>query len=591
MAARTCAEVPADGIVFFGIRGALPLDLSGTPFAERHSIRLTEFNHVQMRCTLGQWRPAERVLALFPGSTVPRRTAVATAKAKSGIGANMLMLGRYRYRTGIHNADSKDGHRAFRQAVFFPVWRTSDDLDYDLDDWADLGGKNQTFVWDNLHCAFHDNIDTPGFSSNGCQVVAGHPRSARRANKPETGPWARFIENCYGRGGNGQQSFTYLLFAGAEAGMVADASRKLSRSLRFGSSGEWVTIVQKALQGEGFDFLTPDGDFGRNTLEAVMAFQAREFGRGRADGIVGANTAAALGLDWDGTGQPLSGTAEAAAALKTREISPPTAVPTDWHASATKITPGFEVSGDPYEGVSGDFDRMGISCGALQWNIGKGSLQPMVVAVGSDVVRAAMPQLGSQMWSACTSPLQVGLGIVRSWQSGTKLTPPAKAELRKLMGTAEMRAEQDRRIAKVAERAFALADKWAQSGGKDGPSKREFLWFFDLVTQNGSLEGITRRHVENFIALNAPGRADDAICDYLAGLSGTSGHIRDAHKNAALWRNQADAEKLELLVLSYLRSGSADARWRHVVLNRKGSIAMGGGWVNSGNYSFASHGI
>ena len=53
-------------------------------------------------------------------------------------------------------------------------------------------------------------------------------------------------------------------------------------------------------------------------------------------------------------------------------------IPADFVKAAVAITPGFEVSGDPYLGVSGDFDRMGISCGALQWNIGSNSLQPMV---------------------------------------------------------------------------------------------------------------------------------------------------------------------------------------------------------------------
>jgi hypothetical protein len=136
-----------------------------------------------------------------------------------------------------------------------------------------------------------------------------------------------------------------------------------------------------------------------------------------------------------------------------------------------------------------------------------------------------------------------------------------------------------------------MAKGWAQQANRAAPSKREFLWFFDLVTQNGSLEGITRERVTRFIALNGAGRADDAVCDFLARLTGTSGHIKDAHKNAALWRNQASDDKLELLVLSFLRSGSASAKWRHVVLNRKGAVAMGEGWVNSTKYDFSAHGI
>lgn len=265
-------------------------------------------------------------------------------------------------------------------------------------------------------------------------------------------------------------------------------------------------------------------------------------------------------------------------------------VPADWYKSAVAITPGFEVSGDPYQGVSGDFDGMGISCGALQWNIGKASLQPMVKAAGQSVVLSTMPTFGQQMWNACNGTISQGLQIVRSWQNGDKLKPAARAELRALMGSPAMRAQQDAKMAKVANSAFNMATSWAQAGGT-APSKRAFLWFFDLATQNGSLEGLSRADVAHFIAQNGSAKADDVICDFLAGLTGASGHIKDANKNGALWRNQATGEALELLVLSYLRSGSANPKWRHVVLNRKGTIAVGRGWVNGTLYSFAPHGI
>ena len=595
MAARTCAAVPDRGLVFFGLRGALPLDIGGTAFAASHGIRLTGFDHLHMRCTLGQWRPADRKLALFPGSTVPHRNAVSKARERGGIGANMLMLGRYKYQKGMHRAASRDGHRAFRQAMFFPVWRTADDLDFDLQDRIDLGDDSDSFVFDNLHCAFQDNIDAERFSSNGCQVVAGAPMSKRRNNMPETGPWARFIGNAYGADANGQTQFVYLLFSGAEAAMLKEkAGQPVSRSARFGSSGEWVERVQTALQGKGFDFLEVDGDFGRDTLQAVKAFQRRQFGPGTVDGIVGPNTAAALGIDW----QPLAAEAlgaaagvatapEVAAAVATApEV---TTVPPDWHRSAVAITGGFENSGDPYQGVSGDFDLMGISCGVLQWNIGKGSLQPMVVAVGRDVVEAAMPTLGGQLWNACNAPLNAALATVRSWQSGTRLKPAAAGELRALMGSSEMRAEQDRRIGKIMERALKLANDWAQSGGRAGASKREFVWFFDLVTQNGSLAGVTRRQVSDFIEINRPDRVDDAVCNFLAAVGGSSGHVRDANKNAALWRNRGDEEQVELLVLSFLRSGLSNPKWRHVVLNRKGTIAEGEGFVNGKRHDLSGH--
>jgi hypothetical protein len=266
-------------------------------------------------------------------------------------------------------------------------------------------------------------------------------------------------------------------------------------------------------------------------------------------------------------------------------------VPDDWKKAAVAITPGFEVQGDPYEGVSGDFDDMGISCGALQWNIGQGSLQPMVQNLGKTFVTTIMPTFGNEMWTACNSPIAKGLRIVRGWQPNGRLKQSARNELTALMGSKEMRAEQDAKIDKVAANAFSLANEWAKAEGRQGPSKRMFCWFFDLVTQNGGLEGVKPKNVDDFIKLNRPDKADDVICDFLAGLGGASGHVKDAKKNARLWRDKANGEKLELMTLSYLRSGTANPRWRHVVLNRKGAIALGEGWVNSTKYSFAKHGL
>jgi hypothetical protein len=576
MAERTCASPPTDGLVFFGLRGALPIDLTGTPFAASHPLRITEVDHLHLRCTVGQWRPSEKTLALFPGSTAPHRSAVQQARAAGGVGANMLMLGCYRYARGIHKAGSLKGHRAFRQDMFFPVWRTTDDLDYDLEDHADLGPKLTDYVWDNIHCAHQDDPQQAGFSSNGCQVVAGQIRVSG-SDKLELGPWRRFVANGYAAAG--QNRYPYLLFAGSEALLAAaPPPQGLARSVRFGSSGEWVEAVQGALKREGFDFLTADGDFGRDTLEAVMAFQRREFGPGKADGVVGPNTAGALGLSWPRVGAVVAAGPAAAAAEAAR-------LPQGWVAAAVKVTCGFEVAGDPYAGVSGDFDGMGVSCGALQWNIGSNSLQPMVRAVGRARVAALMPTLGAEFWIGCQGTRAEGLTAVRKWQKGGKLSKVAETELRALMTSPEMRAEQDRAIEAVAERAYDGAEAWAAAYGLAQPSQREFLWFFDLTTQNGGLKDIGPETVETFMRLNRPDRADDVICDYLAGLSGTSGHVKDAHHNAKLWRGKGDVEQQTLLALSYLRSLKSNPAWAHVVLNRKGTIAMGEGWVNGKSWT------
>jgi len=67
----------------------------------------------------------------------------------------------------------------------------------------------------------------------------------------------------------------------------------------WGSRGESVRQVQQKLIQYGYLQGTADGVFGKKTYDAVVWFQ-RKNGL-RVDGVVGKNTAAALGLSWTGS--------------------------------------------------------------------------------------------------------------------------------------------------------------------------------------------------------------------------------------------------------------------------------------------------
>lgn len=251
-----------------------------------------------------------------------------------------------------------------------------------------------------------------------------------------------------------------------------------------------------------------------------------------------------------------------------------------------KITGRFENSGDPYEGVSGDFDGQGISCGVLQWNIGQNSLQPLVKAVGKTVVLAQMPKLGAEMWLACTSSLGDGLKIVRSWQSKTVLNASARKELKSLMGSTPMKSQQDLTIREVAKDAEKLADKWAADRGAGARTMQELAWFFDIATQNKSMKGLAFKDVESFKSAAGKGKADDLVCDWLAATTSKYAGKEDCHKNAALWRDKVSGGSLDLLVLGYLRSQKSTLQWRGDVLNRKGALAVRTGWVHKTKFDF-----
>jgi len=283
--------LPIEGYIFFGIRGAVPEIPSDNTFSDRRTVSFSDIDFKKMNCTFGQWDVSQKRIALFPGSTVPSQINIARARTKAGSGTNMLMPGRYLHVRGIHKNGKPGAHRAFRQASFQPVWRTADNLSYDLSDRLDLGKGSGDFVWDNIHSAYTDRLDG-AYSSAGCQVICGLPQ---RGGANETGPWASFIKNAYF--GTAQIQFVYLLFTASElATLQASNTASLTQIVRFGSSGPLATAVQQALIDRHLLEPAADGTFGRNSLRALIEFQTQTFGANVADGICGTTTAAALGV-------------------------------------------------------------------------------------------------------------------------------------------------------------------------------------------------------------------------------------------------------------------------------------------------------
>jgi hypothetical protein len=287
-----CFPVEDDGMYFFGLRGCLPLDTDGTGFEATHEVLVYDVDYTHPRCTLGQWLPGEGSIALFPGSTVPHIKYVKLSKERNGDGANQLMTGFYAdYRKGVHKAGSNTAHKAFRQTEAHPIRRTADDFDFDNDDRVEFMNP-----YDNIHAGWSMGVNHDEYASAGCQVLVGYPACAQRGDEPDVGPWKVFKSNAYARS---QDRFPYVLLNGMDAQRLgADLSRKVAARLRFGSEGDLVSLVQRALKNAGFYEGDDDGQFQDRTLRAVLAFQTSKFGPNADDGVVGPMTASALNLVW-----------------------------------------------------------------------------------------------------------------------------------------------------------------------------------------------------------------------------------------------------------------------------------------------------
>jgi hypothetical protein len=244
--------------------------------------------------------------------------------------------------------------------------------------------------------------------------------------------------------------------------------------LRRGSSGDIVSRIQARLWELGFYKGPIDGAFGGGTESAVKSLQKRE--GITVDGAVGRETWAKL---FPGEALP---------------VSTMLAQPVSFRCLA--LSGSFETSSSPPEcfcGIAGDFDGQGISFGALQWNFGQGSLQPLLkrmLAGHPDLCETVFHEHIPVLDAVLKSSRHEQLAFCRSIQDLRFLvTEPWRGMFRTLGRTPEFQAMQLAEVAATYTRAAALA---ADYGLK---SERGVALMFDILVQNGSISELVRAQI------------------------------------------------------------------------------------------------
>jgi hypothetical protein len=303
-------------------------------------------------------------------------------------------------------------------------------------------------------------------------------------------------------------------------------------TLRRGTSGEAVATVQTRLRELGFYRGVIDGAYGGGTEGAVKSFQH------------------AQGLSVDGDVGSLTWTA----------LFPSLPMPeSDLHDKPVSyrclvLTGAFETTclpPDCFCGLTGDFDGQGMSFGALQWNMGHGTLQPMLHEMISahrwvclDIFHEHLPRLESVLKGR--TPDQ--LAFARSIQDRRhRFFEPWKGMFRTLGRTSEFCEIQARAAARLFTRAREMAMEYSLS------SARGMAMMFDILTQNGSI--------------SASVKAD--ILREFAGLPEGS---------------REEQEVARMRIVARRRAAAARADLRDDVLARKLTIADGTGIVHNLRY-------
>jgi hypothetical protein len=270
-----------------------------------------------------------------------------------------------------------------------------------------------------------------------------------------------------------------------------------SRLLNLGVNNSEVGQLQTRLIALGLYTGAVDNLYSESVRSAVKTFQAAN--GLTADGVVGNQTWAAL--------------------------FPAPPVAGDLAQRCLALTGTFETSALPpdcFAGLAGDFDGQGLSFGALQWNIGQGTLQPMfaqMAASHADVLSSLFGSNLAPLSAMLTSPLAQQLAWVRSIQDPTHHTfaDPWKSLFRSLGLTPEYQAIQVTHAATRQNAATQLCKRFGVS------TERAQALMFDINVQNGSIGAATEALI----------RADFATLDTELGkLQSIANRVAEASKAA-----------------------------------------------------------
>lgn len=244
---------------------------------------------------------------------------------------------------------------------------------------------------------------------------------------------------------------------------------------RNGSSGVEVTRIQQRLADLGLLAASPDGVYGAQTEAAVRRFQQ---GEGLAvDGAVGPQTWALL-FPGQEPGGPL-----ATGDVATRCLA---------------LTGSFEtgqLAPECFASVTGDFDGQGMSFGALQWNFGQGSLQPLLRRlldehpdVAERIFGARLDELRQAVLGGRDASMRFAAGIQAP--GGKKVAEPWRSLFHSLGLTTQFQDIERDGAAAYFDRAVRLGAVYGLW------SERGRALMFDICVQNGSIADATARLIQ-----------------------------------------------------------------------------------------------
>lgn len=241
-------------------------------------------------------------------------------------------------------------------------------------------------------------------------------------------------------------------------------------TLRSGMSGDAVKLIQEFLRGLKLYNGPIDSSFGGGVESAVKGYQKRQNlpSTGTVDGPT-----------WERMfpGQPAPASILASSSLLDRCLA---------------LTGTFETSKyppDSFLGLTGDFDGMGISFGVCQWNLGQGTLQPLLQDMfdqHTDLAQTIFHEHFDTVKALRSASLTDQLAFARSIQIKGQVSEPWKGMLLTIGRTPEFQRVQANHASAFYKQALQLCDEYQLA------SERAVALMFDIVTQNHSIGPVVK---------------------------------------------------------------------------------------------------
>jgi hypothetical protein len=246
-------------------------------------------------------------------------------------------------------------------------------------------------------------------------------------------------------------------------------------TIRRGASGSDVAKIQTKLAELNLYRGPIDGSYGGGTESAIKTFQ-RNNGFSQ-DGAVGPMT---WGKLFPTTAPPVSDMRNKPVALR-----------------CLALTASFETGDMPPDcfcGLAGDFDGQGISFGALQWNLGQGTLQPLLAEVFAQhegLCRDIFHEHFDVVTALGESTRDEQIGFARSIQNRAnfRLNEPWRGMLKQLGRTNQFQDVQAAHAAKIHSKALGMCRDYGLN------TERGAALMFDICVQNGSISPVIKAQI------------------------------------------------------------------------------------------------